>query len=120
MKFEDGQLSYRILENGSEVSLRRSETQAQYSRHLFNDNRKNLSRIERKLFNQFEDQDLLPVPSPACDSCKGCTTCGDPFKDQRRQTVIKLMYQLVKWKPGSHEDGGGYHIRLLYDKDRLA
>ena len=30
------------------------------------------------------------------------------------------MDQLVKWKPGPHEDGGGYHIQLLYDKDKLA
>ena len=30
------------------------------------------------------------------------------------------MDQLVTWKPSPHKDGGGYHIRLLYDKDRLA
>ena len=34
--------------------------------------------------------------------------------------VIKLMDQLVTWKPGPHEDGGGYNIRLLYDKDKLV
>ena len=79
MKFEDGQLGYRIREDGSQVSLRRSETQVQDSRHLFNDNQKNLTKIEKKLFNQFEDQDLLHVPSPACDSCRGCQICANPF-----------------------------------------
>ena len=46
-----GQLSYRILKDGTTVNLRRSETQPQDSLHLFNDNRKNLSKIEKKFFN---------------------------------------------------------------------
>ena len=119
-RIEGGQISHRILEVGSTVNLRRSETKPRDSHHLFNDNRKNLSKIEKMYFSKFEDQDLVPIPSPACDSCKGCKSCGDPFKDQRKQTVIKLMDQLVTWKPGPHEDGGGYNIRLLYDQTKIT
>ena len=30
------------------------------------------------------------------------------------------MDQLVSWKDGPFNKGGGYHIRLLYDKDKLC
>ena len=55
MKYEGGQQSYRIIEDGSEVSLIRSETKTQDSCHLFKDNRAGLSRTEKKFFNQFKD-----------------------------------------------------------------
>ena len=99
----------------------RSGIQTQDSRNLFNvDSRKNCSKIEKLFFQHFEDQNLLPVASPSCDSCQGCQICADPFKAQRRQTTIKLLDQLVTWKDGPHQDGGGYHIKLLFDKDKLA
>ena len=111
-----GQRHYLIKEEGSEVSLMPSGTLAQDSKNLFNvDVRKNCSKIEKLFFQHFEDQNLLPVASPVCDSCQGCHICADPFKAQRRQ-----LDQLVTWKDGPHQDGGGYHIKLLFDKDKLA
>ena len=76
--------------------------------------------IERKFFTQFEDQTLIPAPLPSCESCRGCPACADPFRYQRRNTTIKLLDQLVSWKDGPFNEGGGYHIRLLYDKDKLC
>ena len=68
-----GQRHYLIKEEGSEVSLMRSGIQTQDSRNLFNvDSRKNCSKIKKLFFQHFEDQNLLPVASPSCDSCQGC------------------------------------------------
>ena len=35
-------------------------------------------------------------------------------------TSIKLMDLLVSWRHGPFNNGGGYHIKLLYDKDKLC
>ena len=76
-----GQRRYLIKEEGSDVSLIRSGIQTQDFRNLFNvDSRKNCSKIEKLFFQHFEDQNLLPVASPSCDSCQGCQICADPFK----------------------------------------
>ena len=56
----------------------------------------------------------------ACNSCKGCPICSDPFKAQRKQTMIRFLDQLVTWQDGPHKKGRGYHIKLLFDKDKLA
>ena len=90
------------------------------STDLFKDNRTNLSKIEKKFYTQFEDQTLVPTPLPSCESCRGCLVCADPFKYQRKVTTIKLMNQLVRWQAGPFNKGGGYHISLLYDKEKLC
>ena len=60
-----GQRKYLITEEGAEVSLLRSGLAAQDTRDLFRDNRAGLSRIEKRFYTQFEDQNLIPVPSPS-------------------------------------------------------
>ena len=46
--------------------------------------------------------------------------CADPFKAQWRQTTNNFLDQLVTLKEGWHKDGGGYHIKLLFDPSKLA
>jgi hypothetical protein len=121
-----GQRRYLVREEGAEVNLLISKAKTSSnnrkinSTDLFKNNRTNLSKIERKFFTQFEDQPLLPIPLPSCDQCKGCPACSNPFSYQRKATTIKLMDQLVKWRDGPFSEGGGYHIKLLYDKEKLA
>ena len=113
-----------MTEEGAEVNLLISKTKAPSSSKkinstdLFKDNRANLSKIEKKVFTQFEDQTLVPIPLPSCDSCRGCPACADPFKYQRKDTTMKLMDPLVSWMDGPFNKGEGYHIKLLYDKDK--
>ena len=109
-----GQRRYLVTEEGAEVNLLMSKTRAPStskninSTDLFKDNRANLSKIEKQFFKQFEDQTLVPIPLPSCDSCRGCPACADPFKYQRKATTIKLMDQLVRWQDGPFNKGGGY------------
>ena len=93
---------------------------AQDSRELFA-KRAHLTKVERKLFAHIEAQDQLVPPQPElCPNCKDCQICTDPFKARREQTVIKLLDQLVTFKEGKHEEGGGYHVKLLFDPELLA
>jgi hypothetical protein len=121
-----GQKRYLVKEEGAEVNLLISKAKASSnnrkinSTDLFKNNRPNLSKIERKFFTQFVDQILLPIPLPSCDSCRGCPACSDPFSYQRKATTIKLMDQLVTWRDGPFNEGGGYHIKLLYDQQKLC
>ena len=62
MKYESGQRSYRIIEDGSEVSLIRSETQTQDHRHPFKDNKKNGSKIKKKFITFDENLAFQPTP----------------------------------------------------------
>ena len=34
--------------------------------------------------------------------------------------MINLLDQLVTFKEGKHEEGGGYHVKLLFDPELLA
>ena len=117
---EANQRSYVITdENNHEVSLMRT-VHTQDSRELFA-KRTPLTKIERKLFAHIEDQDELVPPQPElCPNCKDCQICTDPFKARREQTVINLLDQLVTFKEGKHEEGGGYHVKLLFDPELLA
>ena len=117
---ETHQRSYIITdEDNHEVSLMRT-VHAQDSRELFS-KRTPLTKIERKLFAHIEDQDELVPPQPElCPNCKDCQICTDPFKARREQTVINLLDQLVTFKEGKHEEGGGYHVKLLFDPELLA
>merc|ERR1712020_268073 len=117
---EANQRSYVITdENNHEVSLMRT-VPTQDSRELFS-KRTPLTKIERKLFAHIEDQDQLVPPQPElCPNCKDCQICTDPFKARREQTVIKLLDQLVTFKEGKREDGGGYHVKLLFDPALLS
>ena len=115
--------SYVVLEEGDQpVTLLRTAVDLgiEDSRNLF-ERRKNLTKVERKLYTHFEDNDQLVPPQPEqCPSCQGCEICKDPFKARRNQTVNKLMDQLVSFKEGSREQGGGFHIKLIYDPELLA
>ena len=113
------QRSYVITdENNHEVSLMRT-VHTQDSREIFA-KRSALTKIERKLFSHIEDQDELVPPQPElCPNCKDCQICTDPFKARREQTVINLLDQLVTFKEGKHEEGGGYHVKLLFDPELL-
>ena len=104
---ETHQRSYIITdEDNHEVSLMRT-VHAQDSRELFS-KRTPLTKIERKLFAHIEDQDELVPPQPElCPNCKDCQICTDPFKARREQTVNNLLDQLVTFKEGKHEEGGG-------------
>ena len=115
------QRSYVIAEEGhQQVSLLRTAVETGDSRDLFA-KRSNLTKVERKLFAHIEDSDEIVPPQPElCPSCQGCEVCADPFKARREQTVINLLDQLVTFQEGSREDGGGYHVRLLYDPEILA
>ena len=115
------QRSYVIAEEGNQqVNLLRTAVDAGDSRDLFA-KRSNMTKIERKLFAHIEDSDEIVPPQPElCPSCKGCEICADPFKARREQTVISLLDQLVTFKEGKREEGGGYHVKLLYDPDLLA
>ena len=121
-----GQRRYRVTEEGAEVNLLMSKTRAPSSSKkinstdLFKDNRANFSKIEKQFIEQFEDQTLVLIPLPRFDSCRGCPACADPFKYQRKANTIKLMNQSVRWQDGPFNKGGGYHIKLLYDKDKLG
>ena len=121
-----GQRRFLVSEEGAEVNLLLSRTKPSStnrkinSTDLFKNNRANLSKIERKFFSLFEDQSLLPIPLPNCEQCRGCPACSDPFSYQRKTTTIKLMNQLVTWRDGPFNEGGGYHIKLLYDEEKLA
>ena len=116
-----GQRRYLVKEEGAEVNLLLSKTKVSSnsrninSTDLFKDNRTNLSKIEKKFYTEFEDQTLVPIPLPSCESCRGCPACAHPFKYQRKATTIKLMNQLVRWQEGPFNKGTGYHITLLYD-----
>ena len=116
---ESHQRSYVITdENNHEVSLMRT-VHTQDSREIFA-KRSALTKIERKLFSHIEDQDELVPPQPElCPNCKDCQICTDPFKARREQTVINLLDQLVTFKEGKHEEGGGYHVKLLFDPELL-
>ena len=118
---EANQRSYVIAEEGNQqVNLLRTAVDAGDSRDLFA-KRSNMTKIERKLFAHIEDSDEIVPPQPElCHSCKGCEVCADPFKARREQTVINLLDQLVTFQEGSREEGGGYHVRLLYDPEVLA
>merc|ERR1712020_479576 len=120
IRTSSNQRSYVITEEGNNpVTLMRTTVGTQDSRELFT-RRSDLSRIEKKFFSHIEDNDQIVPPQPElCASCKGCTVCSDPFKSRREKTVIKLLDQLVTFKEGPREEGGGYHVRLLYDPDRL-
>ena len=115
--------SYVILEEGSQpVTFLRTAVDLgiEDSRELFV-KRKNLSKVERKLFCHIEDGDQLVPPQPElCPSCQGCEVCKDPFKARRDRTVNQLMDQLVTFKDAPREQKGGYHIKLIYDPDLLA
>ena len=113
--------SYVVAEEGNQpVNLLRTAVDAGDSRDLFT-KRSNMTKIERKLFAHIEDSDQLVPPQPElCHSCKGCEVCADPFKARREQTVTNLLDQLVTFQEGSREEGGGYHVRLLFDPDVLA
>ena len=87
---------------------------------LFN-KRSNLTKIEKKFFSHIEDCDqIIPPLTSQCHTCQGCQVCRDPFKAKREETVIKILDQLVTFKDGKHEEGGGFHIRLLFDPAILA
>ena len=129
---EADQRSYVILEEGNQpVNLLRTAVRnlnggdrlnlgAEDSRDLFV-KRKNLTRLERKLFSHIEDSDQLVPPQPElCPSCQGCDVCKDPFRARREQTVIKLLDQLVTFKEAPRGQKGGYHIKLIYNPEMLA
>ena len=115
------QRTYSVVEEGNRtVSLLRTSVDLQDTRSLFN-KRSNLTKIEKKLFSHIEDCDeIVPPLKSQCHSCEGCQVCRDPFKAKREETVIKILDQLVTFQDGEHEEGGGYHIRLLYDPTILA
>ena len=117
---EVNQRSYIVTdEDNHEVSLMRT-VHTQDSRELFS-KRAHLTKVEQKLFSHIEDQDQLVPPQPElCPNCKDCQVCTDPFKARREQTVINLLDQLVTFKEGKHEEGGGYHVKLLFDPELLA
>ena len=111
--------TYLIAEENEVVQLRRAECLPADTRDLFV-KRKNLTKIEQKMFQHFEDNDqLVPPQTDLCQSCQGCQICSDPFKARRVKTVIRLMDQLVTYKDAPREEKGGYHIKLLYDTDQL-
>ena len=116
--------SYVIAEENEDIQLLRTESVAAKSvpadtRDLFVQ-RRNLTKVEQKLFKHIEDGDQLVPPQPElCHSCKGCQICSDPFKARRDKVVIQLMDQLVTFKQAPREEKGGYHIKLLYDTDLL-
>ena len=135
--FESNLRSYVIAEQNEEIQLLRMESVAAKStgklnlknqpkksvpadtRDLFVQ-RRNLTKVEQKLFKHIEDNDQLVPPQPElCHSCKGCQICSDPFKARREKAVIQLMDQLVTFKQAPREEKGGYHIKLLYDTDLL-
>ena len=132
IKREADQRSYVILEEGNQpVNLLRTAVRnlnggdhrdlgAEDSRDLFV-KRKNLTRLEKKLFSHIEDGDQLVPPQPElCPSCQGCEICKDPFRARREQTVIKLLDQLVTFKEAPRDQKGGYHIKLIYNPEMLA
>ena len=118
---EANQRCYVIAEEGNQqVNLLRTAVDAGDSRDLFA-KRSNMTKIERKLFAHIEDSDEIVPPQPElCHSCNNCEVCADPFKARREQTVINLLDQLVTFQEGSREEGGGYHVRLLFDPEILA
>ena len=120
-KGEVHQRSYVVAEEGNQqVSLMRTAVDAGDSRDLFA-KRSHLTKIEKKLFAHIEDSDEIVPPQPElCHSCKDCEVCADPFKARREQTVVKLLDQLVTFQEGSREEGGGYHVKLLFDPEVLA
>ena len=116
--------SYVIMEEDEQpVKLLRTAVdlaEIEDSRGLFV-KRKNLTKVEKKFFEHIEDNDqLVPRQPEQCPSCQGCEVCKDPFKARRDNTVNNLMDQLVTFQEGPREDGGGYHIRLIYDPELLA
>ena len=120
VRTSSNQRSYVITEEGNyPVSLMRTAVETQDSRELFT-RRSNLTKIEKKLYAHIEDNDQIVPPQPElCESCKGCHVCSDPFRARREQTVLNLLDQLVKFKEGPRDKGGGFHVRLLYDPDLL-
>ena len=128
--FESNMRNYVITEENETIQLLRTSFQdgsthagvksvPADTRDLFVQ-RKNLTKVERKLFAHIEDQDQLVPPQPElCHSCKSCQICSDPFKARREKAVIRLMDQLVTFKQAPREEKGGYHIKLLYDTDLL-
>ena len=115
------QRTYSILEEGNRpVKLLRATVDLQDTTALFN-KRSNLTKIEKKFFSHIEDCDqIIPPLTSQCHTCQGCQVCRDPFKAKREETVIKILDQLVTFKDGKHEEGGGFHIRLLFDPAILA
>ena len=115
------QRTYAIVEEGNRpVSLLRASVDFEDSRDLFV-KRANLTKIEKKLFSHIEDCDEIVPPLPSlCRTCEGCEICRDPFKKRNQETVIKLLDQLVTFREGKREDGGGFHVRLLFDPDILV
>ena len=115
------QRTYSVLEEDNRtVSLLRATVDLQDTRSLFL-KRTNLTKIEKKLFSHIEDCDeIVPPLSSLCHQCEGCQVCRDPFKAKREETIIKILDQLVTFKEGEHKEGGGFHIRLLYDPTILA
>ena len=128
--FESNMRNYVITEENETIQLLRTSFQdgsthagvksvPADTRDLFVQ-RKNLTKVEQKLFKHIEDGDQLVPPQPElCHSCKGCQICSDPFKARREKAVIRLMDQLVTFKQAPREEKGGYHIKLLYDTDLL-
>ena len=78
MKYEGGQRSYRIIEDGSRVSLIRSETQTQDPCHLFNDNRKNGSKIKNKFVTFDEHLVFQPTSGSPANPVALQPTRGSP------------------------------------------
>ena len=117
------QRTYSVVrgeEDNGPVSLLRASVDLQDTRSLFT-KRTNLTKVEKKLFSHIEDCDeIVPPLSSLCHSCEGCQVCRDPFKAKREETVIKLLDQLVTFQEGRREEGGGFHVRLLFDPTILA